>query len=103
MGTQSASHRFELLTYIWCDGFRSYVFDEQDKPLVFDSIEEAVAELQEDFDIWARQLRDGKRGYDFDPSEFRIKCLESNERCDLELFNGKLRLVSIDDNQKGGL
>ena len=90
------SHGFELLTYIWCEGFCDYVFDEQDRPFVFDSIEEAVAELQEDFDIWTQQLRDGEREYSFEPGEFRIRCVETNERYELELWNGKLRLVSID-------
>jgi hypothetical protein len=96
---EQACHRFELLAYIWVDGFCSYVFDEDDKPFLFDSLEEAVAELQDDFDIWAQQIGDGEREYGFDPEEFMIRCVTTDARCRLELSDGRLRLVSVESGE----
>ena len=89
-------YRFELLNYVWLEGFRSYIFDEHDKPFLFSSIEEAIEELQDDFDTWAQEIKDGEREYGFDAEEFMIRCVETNACCNVELLNGKLHLVPDD-------
>ena len=65
---------------------------------MFDSIEEAIEELQDDFDIWAQEIKDGERESDcsFSAEEFMIRCVGTDSRCNVELSAGKLCLVSID-------
>ena len=83
---------FELLNYVWLEGFVSYYFDINDKPLRFPSLNEALAELQDDFDIVAQEIADGGREPDcgLSPEEFQIRCVETDARFAIEWMNGRV-------------
>ena len=59
---------YEILQYSLCEGWINNLYDGGDCPYVFSSIEEAVAELQEEFDDWQAEIEAGDRdeedGYD---------------------------------------
>jgi len=92
----ASCHHFELLHYVWLEGYINNLLDECDRPIVFDSVEEVLAELQDDFDIWAEEIRTGERQCKekFDTKEFMVRCVETDARCGFMLVNRKLVLVS---------
>jgi len=53
---------FEILQFSLCEGWVNNLFDGNNKPHVFATLEEAIAELQEEFDDWQAEMRKGKRG-----------------------------------------
>lgn len=46
----ASRYHFELLHYVWLEGFLNNLLDESDRPAVFNSVEEALGDLQGDFD-----------------------------------------------------
>jgi len=95
----SISHyHFELLHYVWLEGFTNNLLDAFDEPVVFNSIEEALEDLQDDFDTWTEEIRKGEREREeaFDPKEFSVRCVETDAHCELKLANGKLILIAND-------
>lgn len=92
----TSHHHFELLHCIWLNEFINNLLDEHDKPIVFDSVEEALADLQDDFDTWAEEIRRGERERDegFSPEEFLVRCVETDAPCELKLVGKKLVLIS---------
>ena len=91
-----SGYSFELLNHVWLEGDCPYYFDGDGHPLRFPSLEDALAELQDDFDTWAREMEDGEREPDcgFSPEEFEIRCVETDERFGVDLTDGKLRIGS---------
>ncbi len=89
------SPSFELLNYVWLEGFKPYYFDAQGEPLRFPSLGEALAELQDDFDAVAQEIMEGDRDPEcgFSAEEFKIRCTRNNEEFCVELIDGKLRII----------
>ena len=89
------SRTFELLNYVWLEGFRPYYLDGNGEPLGFSSLEEALAELQDDFDLVAQEIADGDRDADcgFSPEEFKIHCIQTAQEFRVDLVDGVLRIV----------
>ncbi len=83
LGKDSRMHEFEVLLYTYFDGWTGFAYDENDKPVNFGTVEEALADLQSAFDIWARQIIDGERAPDqaFSPDDFAIRSRRSGELC----------------------
>lgn len=96
--TRTTQHqcRFEVLVYSWCDGFENSWVDDEGTPIVFDNIEDAVNDLQQDFDILAEQVRSGKREPDaiFGEEEFMIRCVNTGTQCKIALALGAVFLIS---------
>lgn len=92
----ASRYHFELLHYVWLEGFLNNLLDESDRPVVFDSVEEALEDLQGDFDTWADEIRRGERDREeaFDPEELSMRCVETDARCGFLLVGRKLVLVS---------
>lgn len=90
-----ASTGFEILQYSNCEGWVNNLFDGNDNPYVFSTIEEAVAELQEEFDDWLVEIEIGDRteedGYDI--STFQIICDKTGIAYELDLVAGKVVVV----------
>src|SRR3990167_9196907 len=87
--------KFEVLTYAWCDGFANSYLNEADLPVTFDCIEDALEDLQDDFDIWANQVRSGERDPDniFCDDEYLIRCIDTGSGCKVKLVLGTLFLT----------
>lgn len=96
--TKMTQARFEVLNYTWCDGYINSYLDDHGLPVVFDCIEDALDDLQHDFDIWADQVRSGERAPEcaFDDEEFLIRCVNTGTTCNVQLVLGTLFLVTDD-------
>ena len=83
---------FEILQYSLCEGWINNLYDGNADPYVFTSIEDAIAELQEEFDDWQAEIEGGDRdeedGYDI--STFQIRCNEYEEIYELDLIDGRV-------------
>lgn len=90
-----ASTGFEILQYSICEGWVNNLFDGNDNPYVFSTIEEAIAELQEEFDDWLVEIEIGDRteedGYDI--STFQIICDKTGIAYGLDLIAGKVVVI----------
>jgi len=87
---------FEILQFSLCEGWVNNLYDGGDCPYVFSSIEEAVAELQEEFDDWQAEIKAGERGEEdkYDISTFQIVCNATEEIYKLDLIAGRVIGVS---------
>lgn len=93
-----AQCRFEVLSYTWCDGFINSYLDDDESTVIFDCIEEAMEDLQHDFDIWSDQVRSGERAPEtvFEDKEFLVRCVNTEMECKVQLVLGTLFLVTDD-------
>ena len=86
---------FEILQFSLCEGWINNLYDGNDDPYVFTSIEEAIAELQEEFDDWQAEIEGGDRdeedGYDI--STFQIICNKTGIAYELDLVAGKVVVI----------
>ena len=86
---------FEILQFSLCEGWINNLYDGKDNPYVFSTVEEAIAELQEEFDDWQVEIEDGDReeedGYDI--STFQIVCNETGVAYELDLVAGKVVII----------
>ncbi len=87
---------YEILQYSLCDGWVNNLLDGEDKPCVFATLEEAVAELQGEFDDWSAEMRSGERDADdgYDIGTFQIKCAATGALHSLDLVAGRVALIS---------
>lgn len=87
---------YEILQYSLCEGWINNLYDGSDSPYVFTSIEDAIAELQEEFDDWQTEIEAGERdeedGYDI--STFQIVCNKTRVAYELDLVAGKVVVIS---------
>lgn len=71
------------------------LFDCNNKPYSFNALEDAVSELQEEFDDWQTEIETGEReeedGYGI--STFQIVCNEISIIYELALVAGKVVLI----------
>jgi len=86
---------YEILQYSLCEGWINNLYDGSDSPYVFTSLEEAIAELQEEFDDWQTEIetgyRDEEAGYDI--SDFQIVCNKSGIAYELDLVAGEVMVI----------
>ncbi|MGH6628354.1 MAG: hypothetical protein ACREB3_01325, partial [Burkholderiales bacterium] len=94
----SRKHEFQVLTYTYFDGWTGFAYDEYDKSVNFETVEEALTDLQSAFDIWERQISDGERTPDqsFSPDEFAIRSLSSGELFRIAMSRGGVVLQTKD-------
>ena len=82
----------EILQFSLCEGWVNNLYDGNDNPYVFSTVEEALAELQEEFDDWQTEIaagaRDEKDGYDI--AAFQIVCNKTGVAYELDLVAGKV-------------
>ena|GEM_PF-2426728 len=87
---------FEILQFSLCEGWVNNLYDGGDCPYVFSSIEDAVAELQEEFDDWQAEIEAGDRdeedGYDI--STFQIIYSATGVVYELDLIGGRVIVFS---------
>ena len=78
---------FEILQFSLCEGWINNLYDGNDNPYVFSTVEEAIAELQEEFDDWQSEIKNGDRdeedGYDI--STFQIVSNKTGVAYELDL------------------
>jgi hypothetical protein len=87
-----AKSGFEILQFSLCEGWVNNLYDNNDNPYVFTTLEEAIAELQEEFDDWQAEIeagyRDEEDGYDI--STFQIVCNATGKIYQLDLADGRV-------------
>lgn len=78
------------MQYSLCEGWINNLYDGNDSPYVFTSIEEAVAELQEEFNDWQTEIGAGEREKDdgYDICSFQIICNTTGVVYKLDLIEG---------------
>ena len=83
---------YEILQYSLCEGWINNLYDSSDSPVVFASLEEAIAELQEEFDDWQTEIKAGDRdeeaGYDI--TTFQIVCNKTGFVFELDCIDGRV-------------
>ncbi|MDP3111625.1 MAG: hypothetical protein Q8M71_05945 [Thermodesulfovibrionales bacterium] len=86
---------YEILQYSMCEGWINNLYDGSDSPYVFTSIEEAIAELQEEFDNWQIEIEAGERDKEdeYDISTFQIVCNKTRVIYELDLVAGKVVVI----------
>jgi hypothetical protein len=87
-----AKSGFEILQYSLCEGWINNLYDGNENPYVFATLEEAMAELQEEFDDWQTEIeagyRDEEDGYDI--ITFQIVCNATGKISELDLIDGRV-------------
>ena len=87
---------YEILQFSLCEGWVNNLYDGNDSPYVFSTIEEAIAELKEEFDDWQTEIevgdRDEEDGYDI--STFQIVYNETGVAYELDLVAGKVVVIN---------
>lgn len=87
-----AKNGYEILQYSHCEGWVNNLYDENKNTYVFATIEQAIAELQEEFDDWNAEIKAGERDKadHYDITTFQIKCIETGKVYALDLIGGKV-------------
>ena len=87
---------YEILQYSLCEGWMNNLYDSNNKPYVFVTIEDAIAELQGEFDDWLTEIERGERSEDegYDIGTFQIICNPTSIIYDLDFIEGKVIIVS---------
>ena len=83
---------YEIFQYSLCEGWVNNLYDGNDNPYVFTTLEEAIAELQEEFNEWQAEIEAGERGEDdgYDICTFQIICNATCVVYGLHLIEGKV-------------
>jgi len=94
--TYHAKNAYEILQYSHCEGWVNNLYDENKNTYVFATIEQAIAELQEEFDDWNAEIKAGERDKEdhYDIFTFQIKCIETGKVYALDLIEGKIIIAS---------
>ena len=80
------------MQYSICDGWINNLYDGNDNPYVFSTLEEAIAELQDEFNDWKAEIENSDRGEDdgYDICNFQIVCDATGIVYALDLIEGKV-------------
>jgi len=85
---------YEIFQYSLCEGWINNLYDSDNKPYIFGTIEEAIVELQSEFDDWRSEIECGERnksdGHDID--SFQIVSNITGVIYELNLLNGKVMI-----------
>ena len=81
---------YEIMQYSICDGWINNLYDSNDNPYVFSTLEEAIVELQKEFIDWQAEINSGHReeDYGYDISDFQIVCNATGVLYALDLLDG---------------
>jgi len=87
---------YEILQYSLCEGWINNLYDSSNMPYIFVTIEDAIAEVQDEFDDWRMEVQAGERGEDvgYDINTFQIVCNATGVIYDLDFVEGKVIVVS---------
>ena len=98
LGFKSRTHQFEVLLYTYFEGWTVFAYDEDDHPVKFGEIEEALADLQDAFRIWDQQILDGERTPDqsFSPDDFAIRSVVTGDLCHIAVSKNVVVLTGKD-------
>lgn len=98
LGMDSRKHEFEVLLYTYFDGWTGFAYDDNDEPVNFGTVEDALEDLQGAFDIWERQVAEGERTPDqgFSPDDFAIRSRRTGELCRIAASRNKVVLRTRD-------
>ena len=90
-----APQGFKVLLDTYFQGWTGFAYDENDAPVAFATVEEALADLQEAFDSVNAAARDGERPSDqsYSARDFAIRALASAELCAVGLVSDKIVLL----------
>ncbi len=83
---------YEIMQYSICNGWINNLYDGNDNPYVFSTLEEAIADLQEEFDNWKAEIETETRGEDegYDIGNFKIAYKTTEEIYELDLIDGRV-------------
>lgn len=86
------NNKYEILQFSLCEGWVNNLYDGNDNPYVFTTMEEAITELQEEFNDWQAEIDAGERDKDeaYDICTFRIISNETGVIYELDLIDGKV-------------
>jgi hypothetical protein len=86
---------FEVLLDTYFQGWTGFAYDENDAPVAFASVEEALVDLQEAFDSLDSAVREGERSPDqsYSSKDFAIRALSTGDLCEVGLSGGKVALL----------
>ena len=98
LGKNSRTHQFEVLLYTYFDGWTGFAYDEDDHPVKFGAVEEALADLQDAFKIWDQQILEGERTPDqsFSPDDFAIRSVVTGDLCPIAVSKNEVVLRGKD-------
>ena len=98
LGNESRTHQFEVLLYTFFGGWTGFAYDEDDRPVKFGEVEEALADLQDAFRIWDKQILDGERAPDqsFSPHDFAIRSVITGDLCHIAVSKNVVVLTGKD-------
>ena len=84
-----------VLSYVFCEGYESYYLNEHGVPIVYDCVEDALADIQSEFDRWAYEIRRGEREPEdcFSEEEFLVSCANTGTNCHIENVHGTIFLI----------
>ena len=90
----------EILQFSLCEGWVNNLYDGNDKTYIFSTLEEAIAELQEEFDDWQAEINVGDRDEEdrYDISTFQIVCNKTGITYELDLVAGKVVVMRSTTN-----
>ncbi len=80
------------MQYSICDGWINNLYDGNDDPYVFSTLEEAIAKLQDEYNDWEAEIENGDREEDngYDICNFQIVCNTTGLVHALDLIDGKV-------------
>lgn len=95
-----ARHGFEVLLDTYFQGWTGFAYEENDAPVAFASIEDALADLQEAFDSLSSAVRAGDRAADqsYSPDDFAIRAIATGDMCRVGLRAEKVFLRNSPGN-----
>lgn len=82
---------YEILQFSICEGWVNNLYDGKDNPYFFSTLEDTIAELQEEFDDWYAEIQAGERDEDdgYYICTFQIKFAATGVVYELDLIDGK--------------
>ena len=83
---------YEILQFSLCEGWINNLSDGEGHLYTFPTLEEAIAELQEEFDDWNSEILRGERDKDdgYDICTFQIRCIATGMLYELDEIEGKI-------------
>ena len=95
MDTHILKKGYEIVQHSICEGWINNLYDGDGNPYVFSTLEEAIAELQEEFNDWQFEIENGYRDEDdgYDVSDFQILCKVTDMVYALDLIEGQVVIV----------
>lgn len=86
---------YEILQFSLLEGWVNNLYDSYNMPYVFESLEEAVEELQGEFDTWKAEIECGARAEEegYDINTFKIIHNTHSVEYDLARIEGTVKVL----------